>query len=125
MSYKHVNVNRLGKNAGDCTVRAIALATGKTWGETYWDLCLQGYILAEMPSINSTWGAYLMEKGWKHHRLQDTCPFCYTVRDFAEEHSIGTYIVGTGSHVICIKNGDWLDTWDSGEKTVMFYFSQE
>lgn len=122
--YKHENPNPAGKNVGDCTVRAIALATEQAWEKVYLDLCLYGYMLSDMPSSNDVWGAYLMDKGWRYKRLQDTCPFCYTVRDFCEEHNKGTYIIGTGSHVICIKNGSWLDAYDSGEKVPLYYFER-
>ena len=81
--------------------------------------------MADMPSSNDVWGAYLIDKGWIYHRLQDTCPFCYTVKDFCEEYNRGTYIVGTGSHVICVKSGGYWDAWDSGDKVPLFYFSKE
>lgn len=119
------NPNPNGKNVGDCTVRAIALATEQSWEKVYLDLCLQGYMLGDMPSSNDVWSTYLTDRGWQYHRLQDTCPFCYTVKDFAEEHNIGTFIVGTGSHVVCVHEGDWWDAWDSGEKVPMFFFSKE
>ena len=119
------NPNPNGKNVGDCTIRAISLALMEPWVKIYLDLCLQGYMMSDMPSSNDVWGTYLTDRGWQYHRLQDTCPFCYTVKDFAEEHNTGTFIVGTGSHVVCVQEGDWLDAWDSGEKVPMFFFSKE
>ena len=38
ITYKYYNNNPLGRNVNDCSVRAIALATGKTWDETYKEL---------------------------------------------------------------------------------------
>ena len=35
------NPNPLGKAAGDCVVRAIAIATQQSWGRIYDDLCRQ------------------------------------------------------------------------------------
>ena len=119
------NPNPNGKNVGDCTVRAITLALDESWAKIYLDLCLQGYMMGDMPSSNDVWGTYLTDRGWRYHRFQDTCPFCYTIKDFAEEHNTGTFIVGTGSHVVCVQEGDWLDAWDSGEKVPMFFFSKE
>ena len=119
------NPNPKQKQVGDCTVRAISLATNNSWEDTYLDLCLKGYVLCDMPSSNNVWGAYLVDKGWIYHRLQDTCPFCYTLNNFCEEHPVGTYIVATGTHVICVKDGNYLDAWDSGEKVPLFYFSKE
>lgn len=119
------NPNPQGKNVGDCTVRAIALATGQSWEKVYLDLCLQGYMMADMPSSNDVWGTYLIDHGWKYHRLQDTCPFCYTVGDFADDHNKGTFIVGTGTHVICVHEGEISDAWNSEEKVPLFFFSKE
>ena len=104
-SYVHVNPNPKNKNVGDCVVRAISIA-------------------ADM-DCNDVWISYLASKGWSYHRLQDSCPFCYTIDDFAREHNNGTYIVATGSHVVCVKDGSYLDAWDSGEKTCLFYFEKE
>lgn len=56
------NPNPAGKNVGDCPVRAICKATGQGWHETYVQLCMQGLALADMPSANNVWGAYL--KNW-------------------------------------------------------------
>lgn len=123
--YSNVNPNPQNKNVGDCTVRAISLATDQAWEDVYLELCLKGYILGDMPSSNDVWGSYLIDKGWQYNRLQDTCPFCYTIDNFAADHPKGTYIVATGSHVVCIKDGSYLDAWDSGNKVPLFYFSKE
>ena len=125
MSWVKTNPNPKGKNVGDCTVRAISLATNQGWEKVYLDLCIQGYTMADMPSSNDVWGKYLMDKGWVYRRLQDTCPFCYTINDFCNDHPDGTFIVATGTHVVCVKDGRYLDTWDSGDKVPLFYFSKE
>ena len=124
-NFKHVNPNPKDKNVGDCTVRAISLAMGKDWDTVYIDLCLQGYMMSDMPSSNDVWGKYLTDNGWAYHRLQDSCPFCYSINDFCEDHMHGTYIVATGSHVVCVKDGCALDAWNSLDKIPLFYFERE
>ena len=124
-NYENVNPNPLEKNVGDCTVRAISLATKQAWATVYLDLCLRGYTMADMPSSNAVWGAYLGDHGWVYHHLSDTCPMCYTINDFCEDHPEGVYIVATGSHVVCVKDGKYLDAWDSGDKVPLFYFTKE
>ena len=123
--FVYTNPNPKNKEIGDCTVRAISLALDQSWEDTYLDLCLKGYTLADMPSSNEVWGAYLIDKGWKYYHLQDACPFCYTIEDFCNEHSKGTFIVATGSHIVCVKDGVYLDIWDSGKKIPLFYFTKE
>ena len=84
--YNHFNPNPCGKNVGDCTVRAIVKATGKDWGEIYLRLCIQGYLDGDMPSANACWGRYLRSIGYQRYIAPDTCPDCYTVGQFAEDH---------------------------------------
>ena len=36
--YKFYNANPRGNFVNDCTIRAISLAEGKTWDETYMEL---------------------------------------------------------------------------------------
>ena len=52
------NPNPLGKQTGDCVVRAIAIATGQSWRDTYRELCKVGEIECDMPSSNFVWGVY-------------------------------------------------------------------
>ena len=59
MGFSYFNPNPEWKQVGDCTVRAIARATGQSWDATYIGLCLQGLIMGDMPSANSVWSAYL------------------------------------------------------------------
>lgn len=123
--YQQYNPNPTGKNVGDCTVRAIAKATGKDWGETYLRLAMQGYLMGDMPSANSCWGAYLRKLGFVRKILPDTCPDCYTLRDFAQEYDRGTYIVALSGHVVCVEDGTIWDSWDSGGEVPLYYWVKE
>ena len=119
------NPNPGGSYVGDCVVRAISIATGKSWDEVFIELCLQGFKMHDMPSSNRVWNEYLKSKSFTRHIIPDTCPDCYTVRDFCGEHFKGTYILGTGSHVIAVKDGSYHDTWDSGDETPIWYWTKE
>ena len=90
--FMYTNPNPDNKSVGDCTVRALSIALNKPWAMIYLDLCIQGYMMSDMPSSNDVWGTYLQDKGWMLRRLQDTCPLCYTVMDFCNDHNRGTYI---------------------------------
>lgn len=50
--YIHANPNPIGKYVDDCVIRAIAIATNRTWDDVYAHVCLQGYIMKNMPSVN-------------------------------------------------------------------------
>ena len=123
--YKAFNPNPCNNRVGDCTVRAISAATGRTWQETYVALCLEGYCLGDMPSANHVWGAYLRRMGFKRRVLPDECPDCYTVADFGRDHPRGTYVLAISGHVVCMIDGDWLDSWDSSDQVPVYYWTRE
>lgn len=119
------NPNPSGSYVGDCVIRAISIALGKSWYEIYVDLCLQGLTMYDMPSSNRVWNEYLKSKGYNRYIIPSDCPNCYTVRDFCGEHFKGRYILGTGSYVIAVIDGDYLDTWDSGDESPIYYWTKE
>lgn len=123
--YSRYNPNPIGKNVGDCTVRAICKATGKEWGEVYLGLCMQGYLMGDMPSANSVWGAYLHNLGYSRGIVPDSCPECYTVADFASEYPVGTYILALSGHVVCVKDGTVWDSWDSSGGTPIYFWRKD
>lgn len=118
------NVNPY-KKVGDCVIRAIAMVLNQSWEETYWDICEKGAELYDMPDSNAVWAAYLASKRYRRFIIPNTCPSCYTVKDFCRDHPKGNYILATGSHVIAVMNGDYLDTWDSGDEVPIYYFRKE
>lgn len=119
------NNNPKGLKIGDCVIRAISTALNQTWERTYIDLCIEGFLFADMPNSNAVWSSYLINKGYKRRVVPDTCPNCYTIGQFAEDHPTGTYIVATGSHVVCVKDSQVMDNWDSTGETVAYYFAKE
>lgn len=123
--YIYDNPNPDNLKTDDCVVRALAIALDKSWHEVYNDLCVKGAEMSMMPSTNAVWSEYLKEQGYRRHIVPDTCPYCYTVRDFCGEFFKGTYILGTGTHAICVIDGDYLDAWDSGELVPIYYFTKE
>lgn len=122
--WKYYNPNPAGKNVGDCTVRALSKALGQSWGQTYTALILQGYMMSDLPSANSVWGAYLRCCGFKRCIMPEDCPDCYTVADFARDHPEGIYILALSGHVVCVVDGDWHDTWDSGREIPIYFWTR-
>lgn len=114
--FKLFNPNPNGSYVEDCVIRAISIATNKPWDEVYINVALQGFIMKNMPSVNKVWGNYLSSIGFTNYLLPNTCPDCYTIRDFCRDNPIGIFILATGSHVVAVKDGDYYDTWDSGDQ---------
>ena len=124
--FRYYNPNPLQKkNIGDCTVRAISKALNTSWDSAYIDLASQAFFLKDMPSSNSIVNSYLHSKGFRRYAISNLCPDCYSFKDFANDHPKGTYILGTGSHVACVKDGVLFDSWDSSMEVPIFYWKKE
>lgn len=113
--YKNYNANPSGKRTEDCVTRAISLALGIDWESAYLLQAFQGLRMHDKMDKNYVWGQLLEDRGFVRKTIPDTCPSCYTVADFAQDHPHGTYILGTGDHAVAVIDGDWFDTWDSGD----------
>ncbi len=110
---------------GDCVIRAISKAMGMSWKETYLELTLQGISMGDLPNANGVWGAYLQEHGFKRFIIPNGCPLnCYTVRDFCIDNPTGTYILATGTHAICVIDGNHYDAFDSSMEVPIYYFKR-
>lgn len=78
--------------------------------------------MCDMPSANRVWGQFLKRNGFIKSQIPDTCPECYTIKDFCYDNPVGTFIVGTGEHVICVRDGDYYDSWNSGNEIPIYFF---
>ncbi len=85
--------------------------------------------MSDMPSANRVWMAYLKKIGFKKYLIPDTCPDCYTVQDFCIDHPVGIYVLWVdgqqNGHVVCVVDGNYYDTWDSGYEFPIFYWRKE
>lgn len=125
MSWIYYNPNPKGNLVGDCVVRAISLALDQDWNKSYLGISTQGYELKDMPSSNETWAVYLRRNGFKRYIIPNECPDCYTIEEFCRDNPDGVFVVATGTHVVTCINGDYYDTWDSGNKIPIYYFKKE
>ncbi len=118
--YNYFNPNPEGRRVGDCSVRAIAKALNTSWEQAYILTSTKGYEMGDMPSSNSVWGAVLKDHGFYRASIPNYCSECYTVQDFCADNPIGTFVLGTGTHVVCVQDGDYFDAWDSGRETPQY-----
>ena len=124
MNFVYYNANPKKNRVGDCVIRAISKATGMDWEKTYTEIVLKGFEMYDMPSANRVWGQFLKINNFKKYQLPDTCPDCYTIKDFCHDFPQGVFIVGTGEHVVCVINGNYFDSWDSGNEIPIYYFKR-
>lgn len=122
--WRFYNPNPFGSKVGDCVVRAISAATGQDWDTTYTGLTFQGFSIKDMPSSNYVWGEYLRSRGFERKSIPNTCPACYTVEDFADDHPTGKYVLGTGQHAVAVISGSVWDNWDSRGECPIYYYQE-
>ena len=116
------NGNPTGRRVGDCAVRAIEVALDVDWETAYTMLASNGFLMGDMPSADSVWGATLRQHGFIRESLPDDCPDCYTAADFARDHPDGTYVLGFGGHTATVRGGNLYDSWDSSNEIPQFYW---
>ena len=119
--YIEWNPNPSGKRTDDCVIRAISKVMGYDWEKTYADLSVQGMANHDLWNKNYVWINYMRDKGYNRYIIPNTCPDCYTIEDFCKDHPLGTYLVGTGTHVVAVVDGNYYDTWNSGKEVPIFY----
>lgn len=141
MSFIYYNPNPLGKHTGDCVIRAITKLLNATWYDVSDDLYEYSRTKADMQNANDVWQSYIELLGYKKHKIQDLCPFCYSVEEFCKDHPFGKYILAVavnyrdyfntahsgkpiGNHVVCVEDGKYYDTWNSGKEVPIYYWQK-
>lgn len=117
--------NPTGRNTGDCSVRAVSLALDVDWETAYALIAMNGFLMGDVISSNSVFGSVLRQHGFSRCAIPNTCPDCYTIADFADENPHGVYVVGTGNHVVAIRDGVIYDSWDSRQEIPQYYWHKE
>ena len=120
--WRRRNPNPLQKEVPDCVVRAICIALNLDWYTIYDSLCYIGRKEANMPSADAVWGKLLYYMGFTPFLLPHSCPHCTTIRQFCGMYPNGIYIIGTGSHAVAVIDGDYYDSWDSGNEIASFFW---
>lgn len=125
MRYEYYQPNPVSPNEDDCVIRAICKATGKDWDTVYMELCVEGMKRGTWGNVNHVWDSYLRNNGYKRYAIPNTCPECYTVGQFAEEHPKGIYTLATGNHAVTIQDGVVYDSFDSRQRVPIYYYTKE
>ena len=104
--YKFHNANARGRFVNDCVIRAISVAEGKTWDESYDELSdiaqYEGILLDDVNFV----------EGYLDRRYKRIPHYSKTVGEFAEEYSLGTYLVTMPNHITVIIDGVVHDVFD-------------
>lgn len=122
MGYIYYNPNPFLKSTGDCVVRALTKVLNSDWDTVYTELAAKGFELKEMPSTNNVWRAFLFEHGFERYYIPYNRNCSYSVREFCTDNPSGTFLLFVGMHVIAVVNGNYYDTFDSGNECPTFFW---
>ena len=110
--YKFHNANVRGRFTNDCTIRAISVAEGKTWDETYDELSEiaqeEGTLLDDVGFI----------EGYLDNRYDRVPHYSKTVGEFAEEYPVGVFLVTMPNHITVVIDGVVYDIFDCRNRSM-------
>lgn len=116
MKYQQYNANPRQRRVNDCTVRAISLATGRTWDQTFEELSKVAQAQAIMPDDVNYIDEYLERRFQKVCGCKDRIRI--TVGEFVNTHPQGTYLITMRGHITCAIDGCIYDTFNPSDRFV-------
>lgn len=128
-TFHFYNANPKNHRTGDCVIRAIATATGKSWDEVLIGLTETALKHKQSPCDAACYDKYLKSIGWVKHKqprnLIDNTKFTGEefCRIFAKDEPIIANI--GGHHIVCIKERKVWDIWDSTGGCIGNYWTKE
>lgn len=122
MPYSFYNPNPLKSNTRDCAVRAVAKALDISWEESFAKIASMAFNMGQTMDYDASWGAVLRMNGFRRDIIPNTCPECYTIKDFCRDHTKGVYVLATGNHVATVVNGVLYDSSDTSNEIPQYYW---
>lgn len=114
--YRYFNANPLGRKVNDCTVRAISLATGKSWDFIYKILSefarKEAVMMDNIKYIDKFLDSNFL-KVYSHNS-----GYKMTVDEAAKEFNRGVYLITMQNHITCCIDGIIYDIFNPGDRTV-------
>ena len=115
------NPNPKERNIGDCTLRSYCAAFGISWDKAF-------DIASKVAKENSSMIQYVADKvlveefncvvDEKYNKKSVKSKDRIKVNEFALSHPYGTYILHVPKHQVTVVNGEYWDSWDSGDKKI-------
>ena len=115
------NPNPKDRNIGDCTLRSYCAAFGISWDKAF-------DIASKIAKENASMIQYMADKilteefncvvDEKYNKKSVKGKDRITVNEFAMTHPYGIYILHVPKHQVTVINGEYWDSWDSGDKKI-------
>ena len=125
-TYRYFNPNPLGAvRTRDCVIRAMCAVLDIPWDDAFDIVAERAKQMGTTMDENAVYGSILRQCGFYRAVPPNTCPDCLTAREFCLDHPVGDYVLGFDGHVAAVINGVLLDSWDSSDMIVQYYWGCE
>jgi hypothetical protein len=126
--FEKVNVNPKERKCGDCVIRALAKASGKSWEQVYDELCEIGRKKCRMPNDDCCVDKWTSDNNFVYCKtLRDRYGNQMTVSEMVDkitdiERRDYSVIIHTKNHLTCASNGIIYDTWNTSNQKAGYYY---
>lgn len=110
---------------GDCAVRALAKAADLTWEQAYTELSTTGFLMGDVMNSDQVLSAVLRKHGFVRGSVDEACPDCYSIEEFARDNPDGIYVVKSNNHVTTLKNGNIYDAFNSSRRVPLWFWKKK
>lgn len=125
MAYTYYNPNPVKANTRDCAIRALAKVLNVTWEQSFAEIAAMAFSMGQTMDYDAVWGAVLRMNDFKRDVIPNTCPDCYTAREFCNDHNKGVFVLCFGNHVTAVVDGVIYDTSDTSNEIPIYYWYKE
>ena len=126
MAYINYNANPKERKIGDCVIRALSKATGKSWDEVYDELYIIGKKKKRMMNDPAVYKEFLKDNNFNEYPAKrDEYNKMILVSEFAQiSNKENIYIISTRKHLTVVMEGDIYDTWNTSNEKAGRFFSK-
>ena len=121
-TYRYYQPNPTGRKTRDCVIRAVSAALNMSWDDAFDIIADRAKAMGETMDENAVYGSILRQCGFYRMVPPNTCPDCFTARDFCLSHPYGVYVLGFTGHVAAVIDGQVWDSFDSSDEIVTYYW---
>lgn len=127
LRFNNQNVNPKNRKTGDCATRALASLLGIAWDDALKLQCQEALKSKYDPTSHQVIGKIVEQWGWvkmKQPRKANGRKYTVKEMDAVEDakHRDRRILCNVANHYVVIEGDRYIDTWDSGGKTVGNYY---
>lgn len=124
--YIEYNPNPIArKNAMDCPMRAVAKALDTDWESAFAMLCKNAFLMGDSPNSKVVVDSIIRQNGFKRGVIPNTCPDCYTAKQFCADNPVGVFVLCFDDHIATVDNGNLYDAWNSENEVPLFVWYKD